>query len=131
MSYVAIIYTNFNHHTRKVTRLKAVIVQILYCIDSDHNAAGHTMKGTILGLLVAVVVVSTVVAEDVREEEVQVSGGLVRGKLKRSEGGKEYMAYHAIPYALPPINKTRFMVTIMFMFFSLHLSFMFIAFFSL
>ncbi|KAK3862921.1 hypothetical protein Pcinc_031259 [Petrolisthes cinctipes] len=66
------------------------------------------MQRSNLGLLLLTLVV---VAEGVVavEKEVQVSGGVVRGGLRRSDGGKEYMAYQAIPYALPPVNASRFM----------------------
>ncbi|KAK4325458.1 hypothetical protein Pmani_003909 [Petrolisthes manimaculis] len=67
------------------------------------------MQRSNLGLLLlSVVSVIQVSVGDV-DEVVQVSGGLVRGSLRRSDGGKDYMAYQAIPYAFPPVNASRFM----------------------
>lgn len=42
--------------------------------------------------------------------EVRVGGGRVRGVVKQSRSGRDYHAFHAIPYAQPPVDRNRFMV---------------------
>ncbi|KAG7162055.1 Liver carboxylesterase 2-like [Homarus americanus] len=58
----------------------------------------------------------TIVAMDVVDVgdgvEVAVSGGVVKGAIKHSRNGRDYHAFHAIPYAQPPIGNNRFMPTL-------------------